>query len=253
MQFCGKVDRESHEGGILISFTGEAPDLGAALETTEGLYLGRVDTVIGRVDCALVHILPKAKELDVSSIGDSEIKIQQRRYREEKRGNNQRHRGQDRRGGYRNSQRKDSDRGGNDWDCPKCHNNNFAWRDTCNRCPTKRPKNASSGNGGGYQRRDNRRGGGGGGYQRGDNRGGNRRGGGGGGYQRSDNRGGNRRGGGGGRDKRGGDRRVGANRRGGDKGGKTRHWGNRDGAKRNVGYHRKKKNPNNPFKKKRDN
>ena len=237
MQFRGKVDRESHEGGLLVSFTGEAPGLGAALETSEGLYLGRVDTVIGRVDCALVHIFPKAKELDVSSIGDSEIKIQQRRKREDSNRGNQRNKRQDRRSGSRNTRGKDGNRGGNDWECPKCHNNNFAWRDTCNRCPTKRPKNASSGGGGGYQRRDNS--------------GGNRRSGG--GYQRRNDGRGNRRSGGGGRDKRGGERRGGGSRRGGGKRGKARHWGNRDGGtKRKVGYHKKKTSPNNPFKKKRD-
>ena len=235
MQFRGKVDRESHEGGLLVSFTGEAPHLGTALETNDGIYIGRVDTVIGRVDCALVHILPKARELDVSSIGNSEITIQQRRKSDDKRGNDQRrggsHRGQDRRGGdrsnrggNRDNRRQGGNRGGNDWECPECHNNNFAWRDTCNRCPTKRPKNSGASSGGGYQRRDNR--------------GGDRRGGGG-GYR-----------GGGNRDNRGGDRR---DNRGGAKRGGTRHWGNRDGgSRRGGGYHRKKTNPNNPFRKNRD-
>ena len=106
MQFRGKVDRESHEGGLLVSFTGEAPHLGTALETSEGTYIGRVDTVIGRVDCALVHILPIARELDISSIGDSEITIQQRRQRDERRQ-------YDSRGGNdRGGNRRGGDRGG---------------------------------------------------------------------------------------------------------------------------------------------
>ncbi|MDP6378537.1 MAG: zinc finger protein, partial [Candidatus Thalassarchaeaceae archaeon] len=196
MKFRGKVDRESHEGGLLVSFTGEAPHLGTSLETGDGTYIGRVDTVIGRVDCALVHILPIARELDVSSIGDSEISIQQRRQRDDRRNNDRRggrqeHRGRgrndrydrrgqggDRRGGDRSRSggNRGGDRGGNDWECPECRNNNFAWRDTCNRCPTKRPKNAGGaggrsnygGNRGGN--RDNR--GGRGNY--GGNRGGNR-------------------------------------------------------------------------------
>ena len=225
MQFRGKVDRESHEGGLLVSFTGEAPHLGTALETGDGTYIGKVDTVIGRVDCALVHILPMARELDVSSIGDSEITIQQRRQRDDRRRDNRRGGRQEQRGRGRNDRydrrgqggnrggdrgrsggNRGGDRGGNDWDCPECHNNNFAWRDTCNRCPTKRPKNAGGGGG-------------------------------------RSNYGGNR---GGGRDNRGGNR----DSKRGDRGG-ARHWGNRDGGAKKE-YHRKKQKPNNPFHKKRD-
>ena len=222
MEFRGKFSRESHEGGLLVAFTGAAPHLGTALETAEGTYLGRVDSVIGKVDCALVHILPLAKGLEVSSISDSDITIQQRKQREERHRNDRRGRDQNHRGrggnrfGGRNERRGDrrerrdsrnfgGQKGGNDWECPKCQNNNFAWRDTCNRCPAKRPSNS----GGGY---------------RGESRGGRR---------------GDRRGGQG--DKRDNNR------------GRARHWGNRDGdSKKSGGYHRKKKSPNNPFKKKRN-
>ncbi|HIB42002.1 MAG TPA: hypothetical protein EYO44_06050, partial [Candidatus Poseidoniales archaeon] len=178
MEFSGKFDCESHEGGLLVSFVGKAPHLGSALETTEGTYLGRVDSVIGRVDAALVHVMPMANGLDVGSIGSATITIQQRQQREETRrdnrqggwqGNNDRGNrgGRDNRGGNRGNQNQ----GGNDWECPECHNNNFAWRDTCNRCPTKRPANAGHGG-----NRGGNRGGSKGGYQgnRDGNRGGDR-------------------------------------------------------------------------------
>ena len=257
MEFRGKFSRESHEGGLLVAFTGAAPHLGTALETAEGTYLGRVDSVIGKVDCALVHILPLAKGLEVSSISDSDITIQQRKQREERHRNDRRGRDQNHRGrggnrfGGRNERRGDrrerrdssnfgGQKGGNDWECPKCQNNNFAWRDTCNRCPAKRPSNS----GGGY-RGESRgaRGGNRGGYQggnRGERRGGNR------GERRGGNRG-ERRGG------RRGDRRGGQGDKRDNNRGRARHWGNRDGdSKKSGGYHRKKKSPNNPFKKKRN-
>ena len=261
MEFSGKLDRESHEGGLLVSFVGEAPHLGTALETTEGTYLGRVDSVIGRVDAALVHVKPTAKDLDVNSIGGATITIQQRQQRGETHRNNQRggwQGGQDRgnRGGDRGNQRGRDNRGGNrgnqnqggnDWECPECRNNNFAWRDTCNRCPTKRPANAGrGGNRGGFQ---GNRGGNRGGYQgnRGGNRGDDR-----GGYQgnRGGDRGGNRGGNRG--DDRGGNR--GPNRSGTSK---PRHWGDRSGDRsgnkgQKRGGHRSKTNPNNPFRR-RDN
>jgi len=60
----------------------------------------------------------------------------------------------DRRGG---GDRNNSGGGGpprdGDWVCDSCQNNNFAWRDSCNRCKTERP--ASAGNQGGGDRRNN--------------------------------------------------------------------------------------------------
>ena len=63
----------------------------------------------------------------------------------------------DRRGG-RDDRGNRGGRGGeiyndNDWDCPKCQNSNFAFRNECNRCGEPR------GGGGGRGRSDDRRGG----------------------------------------------------------------------------------------------
>lgn len=36
-----------------------------------------------------------------------------------------------------------------DWPCPSCGNNNFAWRDKCNKCQTAKPGGGGGGAGGG--------------------------------------------------------------------------------------------------------
>ena len=41
--------RPSHEGGLLISFTGSSPALGSSIETENGIRLGKVDTVLGSI------------------------------------------------------------------------------------------------------------------------------------------------------------------------------------------------------------
>ena len=45
MSFSGRVDRESHEGGLLISFEGRPPRLGARMRVRGGKILGKVETV----------------------------------------------------------------------------------------------------------------------------------------------------------------------------------------------------------------
>ena len=81
MEFRGRVASESHEGGLLLSFRGTAPHLGTALQTVDGTYLGRVDSVIGTVDDAHVHLHPIARELVFDSVKNSVATIQQRRER----------------------------------------------------------------------------------------------------------------------------------------------------------------------------
>ena len=196
MAFDAHIREISHEGGMLAPFTGDAPRLGQVMQLPGGKWVGKVETVIGEVSAAVVHITP-FRDVEVELLIGQPVEIAPPKERQRDHG------------------RRD-DRSGipmkeGDWTCPKCQNHNFAWRDNCNRCDA--PK---SGGGGGGDRRDNRGGdrrGGGGGYRGGgnrDNRGGDRR----------DNRGGDRRGGGGGyrdggnRDNRGGDRRgAGGDRR----------------------------------------
>ncbi|MDP6325045.1 MAG: zinc finger protein, partial [Candidatus Thalassarchaeaceae archaeon] len=180
MAFDAHIREISHEGGMLAPFTGNAPKLGQVMQLPGGKWVGKVDTVIGEVSAAVVHITP-FRDVESELLIGQPVEIAPPKER-------------------RNDRDRRDDRSGSgipmkegDWNCPKCQNHNFAWRDNCNRCEA--PK---SGGGGGGDRR-----GGGGGYRGGgnrDNRGGDRRGGGGGyrGGGNRDNRGGDRRGGGGG-------------------------------------------------------
>ncbi len=204
MTFEAHIREISHEGGMLAPFTGDAPKLGQVMQLPGGKWIGKVDTVIGEVSAAVVHITP-FRDVETQLLIGQPVEVAPPKERQRDRG-----RRDDRGSGIPMKQ--------GDWTCSKCQNHNFAWRDNCNRCEAPKPS------GGGGDRRDNRGGdrrGGGGGYRGGgdrrDNRGGDRRGGGGGyrgGGDRRDNRGGDRRDGDR-RDNRGGDRRDGDRREGG--------------------------------------
>ena len=213
MAFEAHIREVSHEGGMLAPFTGDAPKLGQVMQLPGGKWVGKVDSVIGEITAAVVHVTP-FRDVEAELLIGQPLEIAPPKERSN-----------DRRGGRDN--RESSHMKDGDWTCPKCQNHNFAWRDKCNRCEVLKSE-VVGGNQGGDRR------GGGGGYRGGgdrrDNRGGDRRGGGGGyrgGGDRRDNRGGDRRGGGGGyrgggdrRDNRGGDRREGGPRRenqGGDR------------------------------------
>ena len=171
MTFEAHIREISHEGGMMAPFTGDAPKLGQVMQLPGGKWIGKVDTVIGEVSAAVVHITP-FRDVETQLLIGQPVEIAPPKERQRDRG-----RREDRGSGIPMKQ--------GDWSCPKCQNHNFAWRDNCNRCEAPKPS------GGGGDRRDNR--------------GGDRRGGGGGnrgGGDRRDNRGG---------DRRGGDRREGGN------------------------------------------
>ena len=115
MAFRGKVLRESHEGGLLVSFEGEPPRLWLPLQTATGIHLGPVETVIGSVKRPLVHIHPLVDGLDPESVLQAEVQI---RPRGERGGRQRRERKQGRRtqrqGGNRDGNRRSGggDRGG---------------------------------------------------------------------------------------------------------------------------------------------
>ena len=66
--FRGNVVRPSHEGGLLISFTGSSPALGSSIETENGIRLGKVDTVLGSIHEPWVHVYPITKGLDIVDV-----------------------------------------------------------------------------------------------------------------------------------------------------------------------------------------
>lgn len=211
--FDGTVERRSHEGGLLVPFTGPSPALGSVLVDADGQYVGKVDGVLGTTEAPIVHVAHLDRNRSIEDTIGVKLSIRARhegrfrndrgRGRDERRGgrdrfqSNDRGRGRDDRRGGRDRFRsqgngRDGQRPG-DWICPKCSNLNFSFRTECNTCGEPRGNTPDA-------PRDDR--------GRGDQRGGGRR------YGGDNQRGGGRRYGGDGR--RGGDRRDGNRRFGGD-------------------------------------
>ena len=139
--FRGVVDRESHELGLLVTFSGSSPALGSIIVREEdGHYIGKVDAVLGSTDSPLVHIAHlDRKQQNNQFIGvtvtvrakkEREDRPPRREFREE-RPSRDRERSYDRRG---NNSRGRNDRERSDWICASCGNDNFAFRTECNSC-----------------------------------------------------------------------------------------------------------------------
>ena len=75
MSFSGRVDRESHLGGLLVDFQGRPPRLGARIRISGGKIIGRVDTVIGPVGSALIHVHPLYDGIDARASVGSPVEI----------------------------------------------------------------------------------------------------------------------------------------------------------------------------------
>ena len=75
MSFSGRVDRESHLGGLLVGFEGRPPRLGARIRVSGGKILGRVDSVIGPVGSALIHVHPLYDGIDAMASVGSPVEI----------------------------------------------------------------------------------------------------------------------------------------------------------------------------------
>ena len=142
MSFEGRVSRESHEGGLLVSFEGKAPRLGARLCVTGGQTLGKVETVLGPADGALVHLFPLADGIDGSKVIGSPVEIAPRHRRDSRKPRRMReYRGR----GDRTQNSRSSTVKSGDWICPKCKNHNFANKKVCNRTNCEQPKPRGSG------------------------------------------------------------------------------------------------------------
>ena len=133
--FKGRVERVSHEGGLLVSYSGACPALDSVMVDSNENYVGKVDGVIGNLNNSLVHVAHLDRKSNANSMIGIEITVRarrpkqdrpQRRDSREKRQNRDHNRGKERRGNERH--------GNNDWDCPKCNNSNFSFRTECNRC-----------------------------------------------------------------------------------------------------------------------
>lgn len=136
--FRGNVVRPSHEGGLLISFTGSSPALGSSIETENGIRLGKVDTVLGSIHEPWVHVYPISKGLDIVDVlGENAIITNKKSFQNSKPRRDDRRLNFSRDGG-KNTKKIYND---NDWICPTCKNVNFSWREICNKCSTRRDSN----------------------------------------------------------------------------------------------------------------
>ena len=137
--FRGTVDRSSHEGGLLVKFSGSSPALGSIIVREEdGHYIGKIDAVLGSTDSPLAHVAHLDRKQDNASFLGSTVIVRAKKEREERpprheqrndRRQQRNERSFDRRDGRsRNDAQKD------DWVCASCENVNFSWRKECNSC-----------------------------------------------------------------------------------------------------------------------
>ena len=170
VMFEGTVERISHEGGLMVPFTGASPALGSILVDEGGAYVGKVDAVLGTTDAPVVHLAHLDRKRDPESLIGATLAIRARADRQGGRGGDERRggrfdRGNDRRGGDRD-QRGGEDRNSpkpGDWTCNDCGANNFASRTSCFRCGPDAAQRGGQRNG--FQARGGQRGGPRGGFQ----------------------------------------------------------------------------------------
>ena len=137
--FRGTIDRSSHEGGLLVTFSGSSPALGSIIVREEdGHYIGKVDAVLGSTDSPLAHVAHLDRKQDNDSFLGATVIIRAKKEREERPRREERNERPQRRND-RSYERRDDRRGNNDsqksdWVCASCNNVNFAWRTECNSC-----------------------------------------------------------------------------------------------------------------------
>ena len=162
--FSGTINSMSHEGGLLLSFSGSSPALESIIiRASDGIYIGKIDGVLGNSESPIAHVGHIDRKLDLDSLIGEQVTIRPKKPREERypsrdrdgggrrefdrgsrdrrdgghggRGNFDRGSRDGGRGNFdRGSRDRRNDSNDGDWDCPKCNNSNFARRTECNRC-----------------------------------------------------------------------------------------------------------------------
>ena len=135
--FRGVIDRQSHESGLLVTFSGSSPALGSIIVREEdGHYIGKIDAVIGSTDSPLAHVAHLDRKQDNDSFIGATVIIRAKKEREERLRREERE--QRPRREAQSYERRDNRRGGDsqkeDWVCSSCDNVNFSWRTECNSC-----------------------------------------------------------------------------------------------------------------------
>ena len=132
--FRGVIDRTSHEGGLLLTFTGSSPALGSIIVREEDeQYIGKIDAVIGSTDAPLAHVAHLDRKQDVDSFIGAAVIIRAKKEREERPRREERTR-RDSDSYDRRDNRRGRDSQKDDWVCAACNNVNFSWRTECNSC-----------------------------------------------------------------------------------------------------------------------
>ena len=136
--FRGTVDRPSHEGGLLVTFSGSSPALGSIIvREDDGHYIGKVDAVIGSTEAPLAHVAHLDRKQDNDAFLGAVVTIRAKKEREERPRREQRDERPQRRNDRsfdRRDNRRDNNSQKSDWICAACNNDNFAWRTECNSC-----------------------------------------------------------------------------------------------------------------------
>ena len=102
--FTGTIESLSHEGGLLVKFTGSSPALESIItDATTGDYIGKVDSVLGNTNSPLVHVAHIERKLDMQSLVGKEVGVRSKKPRE------QRHNDRDQRRDQRNERSGDRD------------------------------------------------------------------------------------------------------------------------------------------------
>ncbi len=84
--FAGVIESKSHEGGFLVSFTGSSPALESIIINAEtGIYIGKVDAVLGNTNSPLAHVPHVDRHLDLDSIVCINVAHRVKNTREERR------------------------------------------------------------------------------------------------------------------------------------------------------------------------
>ena len=83
--FSGTIDSMSHEGGLLLSFGGSSPALDSIIiRASDGIYIGKIDGVLGNTDSPMAHVGHIDRKLDLNSLVGEEVNIRAKKPREER-------------------------------------------------------------------------------------------------------------------------------------------------------------------------
>ena len=83
--FSGTINSMSHEGGLLLSFSGSSPALESIIiRASDGIYIGKIDGVLGNSESPTAHVGHIDRKLDLDSLIGEQVTIRPKKPREER-------------------------------------------------------------------------------------------------------------------------------------------------------------------------